>query len=263
MDWRKTKTIFIFTFLILNIFLGYHLVEKRESSQLDIITEASIEEKFEVDEIIIGDIPKESVSASFLGGISRPFSEEDIEILEELGQEAIVIDSTHLFSMFEEPIELTETNLEARLLQILTEHVLLGDQYDLWAIEEEASSITFFQKYDNKFIYRNVGGMVVFNLNEDNHIVSYDQTFIDNIEPMDEPQDTITAIKALENLYYNSELKPSSSITDVELGYYPIVELPNSHILTPTWFIEINGEQDFFVNAFEGQVIKRENRKLE
>lgn len=71
LDWSKTKTIFIITFFILDIFLGYQFIQKKNSSQLDVILEATIEEQLEADGITYVDLPKEITKATYVSGKSK------------------------------------------------------------------------------------------------------------------------------------------------------------------------------------------------
>jgi regulatory protein YycI of two-component signal transduction system YycFG len=56
-------------------------------------------------------------------------------------------------------------------------------------------------------------------------------------------------------------LKKKDKVTDVEFGYYTFdLPLLNSQVLAPTWHIVVNGDTSYFVNAFEGQIIKKGNK---
>ena len=44
MDWSRTKTIFIVTFLMLNIFLTWQLIETNNANKLTMIAEATTQE---------------------------------------------------------------------------------------------------------------------------------------------------------------------------------------------------------------------------
>jgi regulatory protein YycI of two-component signal transduction system YycFG len=44
MDWSKIKTIFILTFLILDVYLLFQFMKIRDANKLEVITEASFEE---------------------------------------------------------------------------------------------------------------------------------------------------------------------------------------------------------------------------
>ncbi|WP_078378465.1 two-component system regulatory protein YycI [Sutcliffiella halmapala] len=265
MDWRKTKTIFIITFLVLNIFLGYQIYEKSVEAPLDLIAEPKIEEQFEADEITYDKLPKEPIKESYISGKSYKFTVENLEDLENKNQDVEIVDETILVGAFEEPIVIPENNTSSRFAQFLKDQILFGDKYEFWGYSEEANEVIFLQKHKNSLIYNSSNsGMLNLILDDKNNIVSYRQTFITDLEDMDEAQELINAFEALENMYNMNELKPGSHVTKVEFGYYTLVQYTNSHVLTPTWHIVVNGEQDYFVNAFEGQVITRkDNRAME
>ncbi|WP_339148241.1 MULTISPECIES: two-component system regulatory protein YycI [unclassified Sutcliffiella] len=268
MDWRKTKTIFILTFLVLNLFLGAKILDKREKSQLELLAEASTEEKFEVDEITYADLPKAPSKESYISGSSYVFTDEDVkELMEEKGQEVKRIDETTILAEWKEPIALPETNMTSKLNTVFQDQILFADQYKFWGFNPVSNTLYFFQQYDGKHIYSNSSGMVTVQLNELGEIVSYMQTYITDLEEMDVEQDVISVFNALENLYNSGDLRSRSHVSHMELGYYTLLDNTNSHVLIPTWHIVINEnknlEQDFFVNAFEGSIIKKDNRTLE
>lgn len=68
-------------------------------------------------------------------------------------------------------------------------------------------------------------------------------------------------LKAIETLHQNGILKPKSNVTKVELGYSTLVQLTASQVLAPTWRIVVNGKDNLFVNAFEGQIINFNNEE--
>ena len=45
MDWNKSKSIFIMVFFVLDIFLLYQFLEKKDNYQFEYITEATIEDR--------------------------------------------------------------------------------------------------------------------------------------------------------------------------------------------------------------------------
>ncbi|MCM3618211.1 two-component system regulatory protein YycI [Sutcliffiella horikoshii] len=264
MDWRKTKTIFILTFLVLNIYLGVQILEKREQSQLELLAEASTEEKFEVDEITYADLPKAPPKESYISGSSYVFTDDDLEkLMEDKGQEVRRVDETTINAVWKEPIALPETNMTSRLNTVFQDQILFADQYKFWGYNQVTNTLYFFQQYDGKHIYSNSSGMVMVQLNELNQIISYVQTYITDLQEMDVEQDVISVFNALENLYNSGDLRPRSHVGHMELGYYTLLDNTNSHVLIPTWHIVIDEDQDYFVNAFEGSIIKKDNRTLE
>ncbi|WP_078543278.1 two-component system regulatory protein YycI [Litchfieldia alkalitelluris] len=257
MDWSKTKTIFIVTFLILNIFLGYQLMEKKDRSELDVIAEASIEEHLEAEQITYVELPKEQPKeGTYISGKTKFFTLEDIK---DLKNQEINIDTKALLqAKLNEPYKITESNFEPKLEQFLKDHVLNGESYELWKVDEEVGNIILFQKYEGKIFYndaKNISGLLVLKINKDKEITSYQQTMLYSFEEYDK-KEILPAIKAIENLYKNDHLKSGSKVTKIELGYYPLVQLSESQVLAPTWHIVVDSQVDYYVNAFEGQILE-------
>ena len=129
MDWSKTKTIFIITFLILDCFLGYQFMEKRNSSQLDVILETTIEEQLEANGITYVELPKEITKATYVSGKSKKFTDEEIKKLP--GQKVTVNDGTALKGTFIHPISLNFKD-PYRLKEFLQRHIINGKKYTFW-----------------------------------------------------------------------------------------------------------------------------------
>ncbi|WML55420.1 hypothetical protein RCG17_13015 [Neobacillus sp. PS3-12] len=58
MDWSKIKTIFILTFLILDVYLFYQFIKIRDNNKYEFATEATFEDKLKADEIKYIELPK-------------------------------------------------------------------------------------------------------------------------------------------------------------------------------------------------------------
>ncbi|KYD21143.1 two-component system regulatory protein YycI [Parageobacillus toebii] len=260
MDWSKTKTIFIITFLILDCFLGYQFMEKRNSSQLDVLLEATIEEQLEANGITYVELPKEITKATYVSGKSKKFTDEEIKKLP--GQKVTVNDGTALKGTFIHPISLNFKD-PYRLKEFLQRHIINGKKYTFWTFDEKSNTVVCYQTYDGKIIYNNESSKLLIHLNEKSEAVSYEQTMLDDLQKYERKQDVVPAIKAIETLYNKGYLQPRDRVTSVELGYYGLVQFTTSQVLTPTWHIVINGKEDYFINAFEGQIINDEGKILE
>ena len=66
MDWSRAKTIFIITFLLLDIFLIQQLISQRNENTFDTIEEITIDERLEAQNIQVNDLPTEPTSAPYL-----------------------------------------------------------------------------------------------------------------------------------------------------------------------------------------------------
>ncbi|TYR80282.1 regulator [Priestia megaterium] len=259
MDWSKTKSIFIVTFLVLDLFLAYQFIKKHDQDQYSLFVESSVEEQLAAEGITYNQLPKNISAASSLNGKSKTFNEEELKTLKK--QKASLLDEQTIESILDEPIPLPEKNTKAKLKQFLKEYVFSGESYTFWSMNKERNLLTFYQRYNGKTIYDNESGIVVVHLNEKNEIVSYEQTLLENIEKLDDKQEVLLPIKAIENLYLKEELKANSKVTKVELGYYTFdLPLPSSQVLAPTWHIIVNENTHYFVNAFEGQIIQKSTK---
>ncbi|WP_449538258.1 two-component system regulatory protein YycI [Ferdinandcohnia sp. Marseille-Q9671] len=254
MDWSKTKTLFIITFLILNVFLGYQLAQKKDGSQLDVIAEATIDEKLATEEISYELLPKEPKELSYISGKVKVFTEEDIK---DLKNQEINIDSPGVLKgIFKEPVKLSLTD-HVKINQFVKENMIDGDKYSTWKVDVETGTILLYQHYENYKVFgesTNISGLMLLNVNEENEVISYQQTLIPEFEKH-ELVELITPIQTLENLFDNGHLKSGSHVTKVEIGYYPLVPFSESQLLAPTWHVVIDDKTEIYVNAIEGQII--------
>jgi regulatory protein YycI of two-component signal transduction system YycFG len=241
-------------FLILDLFLAFQFVEKRNSNQLGLLAEATLEDQLKENDITYVDLPKEPIKETYISGTSRVFTGEDLLKLK--GQKPQIINKTKIYSQFEKPIPVAEKTPEW-LSSFIKSNVLMGDSYVFWGIEEETDILIFFQKYKGRTIFYNNNAVLAIQLNDRNEMVSYQQTILADIEEMqvDEGQTgSFTALKAIENMYERNELKQGSKVTKVDHGYYTLIK--DSQVFVPTWHFIIDNKENYFVNAFEGHIIR-------
>lgn len=256
-DWSKTKTIFIITFLVLDLFLIYQFIEKRNLSQLDLIREASIEEQLETEEITYPQLPRLADEADYIiYGQEKAFTLEEVDGLK--NQQINLDNPTKLFSTFIVPIKFTEENIDTKIVQFIKDNIAYGSSYLYWKYDKDSKTIILFQHYKNNTFFNipnNSSGQVLLQLNENNEIISYSQTLLTDIEEY-KREEMLTSIQAIEYLYKSDYLKSGSEVTRIEFGYYPLVTLSKSQVLTPTWHIIVDDRMDYYVNAIEGQIIE-------
>lgn len=256
MDWSKTKTIFIVVFLILNAFLISQYMEKKEESDLQVITNPEIEDNLKGNGIKYKTLPKQASKEQYMGAKSKVFTKEELKKLK--NQQNDSFNEHKILMKLDKPYLLGEKvdRLES-LNKFVRENVLNGDKYKFWKLEEESNAIVYYQTYKNKMIYNNNNAKLVLLLNSFGEITSYEQTYLEDFEPLTEEREEVKpAIKALEALFFQGYLQPNNTITEVELGYYNLIPFTASHVLTPTWHVRIDDKEDFYVNAFDGQIIQ-------
>ncbi|MFD1706076.1 two-component system regulatory protein YycI [Siminovitchia sediminis] len=257
MDWGKLKTIFIIAFLILDIYLLTQLLNKQEVNKLEVKADVSLEENLNNDGIDYSGLPNDQVKDQYMSANTKSFSEKEVENLKD--QSVTIVDDSIIYSELRHPILVEEDFDIQEIEQLVKSSVLYGEQYVFGHYDEEAGTITFYQKYKDKILFKNRSAHIVFYMDNDRKIESYEQTMLETFEPISEKEEVLPAIRAVKAVYRNRLLQPDSDIVQAELGYYTVVNMEATQVLTPTWHIvaEHNGEQEsMLVNAFEGQVIE-------
>ncbi|MGE8204802.1 two-component system regulatory protein YycI [Heyndrickxia sp. NPDC080065] len=261
MDWNKTKSMFIFVFLILDIFLLVQFRSQYMDSKIETLKGTSLEDKLEDAKITYdGSLPPDAIKSQYVSAKTKTFSEEETK---DKTDQVITIgpNKTTLLSTFKKPIKLkSETDqIKIQLESILKGNILFGDQYKFWKYDKEQKIIVFYQTFEDKMFFRNKSGCVLLHVNDKNEVDSYKQTLLEKIEKRG-GEKVIAAITAIGNLYDKHMLLENSKIKSAELGYYTLIEPTETQMLVPTWHfvVDHNGEiDDLYVNAIEGRVIPK------
>lgn len=254
MDWSKIKTIFIISFLFLDIYLMYQFLLLRDANKYKFLSEVSLEDNLKTNEIDFVELPKEIVKDQYLSAKPKEFGKDELALLKE--QTITIVDGTLIQSVLSNPVPLSVNFDPLEAQSFLQSYVLFGDEYGFSQLDEQLKTITYYQKHDNKMFYENMNGKVTLYLNNNFQIVSYSQTYLKSIENLTEKEEVLSALKAIETLYQKGILKPKSKITNVELGYSTLFQLAASQVLTPTWHFVVEDKEHLYVNAFEGQIIQ-------
>ncbi|RTR25568.1 hypothetical protein EKG37_22815 [Robertmurraya yapensis] len=262
MDWSRIKTIFIVTFLILNIYLLNEFYKTYD--KLDFMSETSFENKLKTEEIEYKELPKNIKRDKYVSATPKKFAKDELGKIADTtltGQSITIKNETMIEAILDEPYPINQENVAEQLGPFLQNNIYKGDQYKFWKVNETEQTITYYQQIEGKQLYKNLNGELTFYVNEEQEIIGYKQTLLENFEEFSEDVNVYQPIDAIETLYENGELPFGSKITKVELGYYTLVHLTSSQVLTPVWRVVVNGEEDLFVNAVEGQIIQLNNEE--
>ncbi|MGP7818853.1 two-component system regulatory protein YycI [Niallia sp. 01092] len=270
MDWNKIKTIFIIAFFVLDIYLIYEYTDLKQSQHFDNREEASVENTLASNDISYNAsaLSKSGLKDQYLAAKSKIFSNEEVkkwkqELLK--GQEITIIDGNILQSILENPISLSDPFKQEDLTDFIHHHVMYGDQYRYW--EKTDNTVTYYQQYNEKMLYQNSNGKLTFFLNQQNKVVSYNQTYLENIKEIGEKEALSRPVDAIYTLFMNSYIDNGSDIKDVEFGYYSQQQSSSTQVLSPAWRVIGDNGKNLFVKAFafDRQIIKinSEQDKLE
>lgn len=267
MDWNKTKSIFIFVFLILNIFLySQYLGSRNEEKKLEVIEESTkIEAQLKEENITYIALPNNIDSASYLTGKVKSFIKADVPAL---GSPNVVIENdTKAYVTYAMPVKLQVGKGLERFTSFMQNYVYNGASYTLWEIDEENRTAIFFQRVNDRTLYYNIGAVLTVHWNEAGAVYGYEQTMLEKTEELEQKETILSPIQVIQILYSKNLLKPDSRISSMKLGYSTLVQLTQTQVFAPTWEVRVktegNGDEQYFVNAVEGKVIDIEQGFVE
>ena len=259
MDWNKTKTIFIIVFSILNVFL-YSLYINRltDAQNVQVMEKTPVEDLLKMDNISYGNLPPYINDPSYLSAKFLTFTADEVAGLE--GQQAVIVDETHLKSKLKEPVSIMTTKGDLDFTDFLSKYVLNGSEYTLWEVDEEERSALFFQKAKNNPIYFSRNAMLRIFWKEDGKVNRYEQSMLGEFDTFNRKKDLIPPIEAIGNLYSRGYLPQDSTLKQMTLGYSPLVQVTETQVFAPTWHVRVELKEgtieDYFINAIEGKIIE-------
>jgi regulatory protein YycI of two-component signal transduction system YycFG len=261
MDWSRAKSIFIITFLLLNLFLGYQLNEKRNANKISLLAEATLQERLsEMNIIISADLHEEQLTGTYISGLTDVSLKSVIEG-KNFAQQVNMIDDEVIEVQLNRPYSLDSGNRNIRVdsKEFLLHYVSFGDEYRYSHYDDQLNQIFFYQTYEGKMVDNYESGRfpLVLHLDEHYRITAYEQHYLTlhPIHPQGKEQEIITGIKAIEKLFNEHLIPPDSEINKVELSYFSFFSKPlgEVQVFAPMWNIGVNG-QVFYVNAIDGAV---------
>jgi regulatory protein YycI of two-component signal transduction system YycFG len=278
-EWNRTKTIFIIVFLILDIFLAFQYFDKRSNNQFPILEKSTLQEDMKADHISYGNLSKETSKGSSISAQKRVFKQSEIKSLKGQKPKALMNTAkenalTEIEMEFETPIALPKADMETKAREIVNEEIIDGNKYKLWKVDKSGKQIVFFQTYNGNYIFQDRQnddntemGEVVLYLNNKNEVVSYKQSMLQDIKEV-KTESLISAVGAVEALYYPDYLKKYSKIKSAELGYFTQYPLASAQIFVPVWRIEVERKTDdktiheeFIVDARDGALLQSQEKK--
>lgn len=299
MNWRRTRLIFIAAFLILDVFLGVQLYEKRKSAdEIPPLSETSTpEETLKENNITYpSDIPDIS-SVAYIKGENQYFGSKtddgdgedndgeslppELEMLEEgtdgkdVQDIKVGIGNTTIRSTFAEPLDVPENPYEpSAFTEFLNTYVYRGSEYRLWKVDESSESLIFVQTHEGRPVFskskNQTGSLQVWT--EDGKMTKYQQSYL-NFDTYGKEKNMVSATKAMANLLQAGDLPVGGTVASVELSYDNLIEqdLGDVKVFVPAWHILVEtydsrdetGYEEHFVNALTGVIQTLEEEETE
>jgi len=253
MNWKLTKTLFIFVFILVNIFLVIVYIDKVNKSQVN-DSEKVNEVNFQQEEI---DVPKDVLNQNVkIVNLNKLLPVQRIsQVMRKIIQACKrLIPIKHLKEIFDKGVQVSDKNLQD-IKEYIAKKIFNGKEYQLSDLTKD--KVTYEQTYKDYPIMNNSKARLTFNLS-DGKATSYKQTTMDDIQVAKGSNSTkkqvITPRKAIEALYYNRYLKQNDQVLDARLGYYSVVKETNVQLLQPNWEIKVKHKgkdevQTYYVEA--------------
>lgn len=266
MDWSKAKTLLILTFLILNVYLVVQLMDRMIEPRI-VATTASgktILKDREIDEKQLQSVSRDIgyLTAEVDTGSLAPTSSSPIK-------DAItsVQNQVEWSVRLAKPAPLDPKAMRDAATAFVQSSINHGSDYTFWKFDNKHNEMTFVQTYKGQPLYSTpeqsrednamIGpSLLVLQLNDDKEIVSYRQRHLNEVVRQAQDVTLLSASEAVIQLSEQGLFPASKRMTGHKLGYFCLVTegTKSVQILPPTWQIELDGEELYFVNAIDGGV---------
>lgn len=151
MQWSQIKTLFILTFLILNIYLAVQLINKQKQADLAVLEhgQSSFEEVLQSENITIPDSLQDEAEERFISVRQKVFTEEDIEgISGHDNLDTVIVNKNLLVSVFDKPLAIPKDseNSPGDIKGFLQDYIAFADDYKFWNWNKDLNILIFSKK---------------------------------------------------------------------------------------------------------------------
>ena len=241
MDFRRSTLVLIISFLFLDIFLFGTFWQMEKEIKTPLNTSINVMEQMRTDGITVTGV-NTTVESLPIIQISPTNIEHLISILP---SQVATYDKGVISSQLLAPIQLTlDANSIATMDNFaeLTSYVesgsiINGNQYTWFNYNPTTRKVIYAQRA-NQIPVMDGSSQIIFTLNANNQVISYEQTFAGNAEVLGANRALITSQKAMEVLYLAGRIPTRSTVSVVRLSYYKSLALKDLSIYSPAWYVE-------------------------
>ncbi len=265
MDFRRSTLVLILSFFFLDIFLFGTFWQMKKEVKSSLNTSINVMEQMRTDGITVTGV-NTTVESLPIIQISPTNIEHLISILP---SQVATYDKGVISSQLLAPIQLTlDANTTATVENFaeLTSYVesgsiINGNQYTWFNYNPTTRKVIYAQRA-NQIPVMDGSSQIIFTLNANNQVISYEQTFAGNVSVLGTNRTLITSQKAMEVLYLAGRIPTRSTVSVVRLSYYKSLALKDLSIYSPAWYVEfkqIDGKTLVRrVDAIRGTVLTNE-----
>lgn len=264
MDFKKIEIIFIVTFLVLNGYLLYRVLDNYENGFTgNAATQINLAQEMKDENIELPEFEDEEHDVPYVQAAANNLLEENAEQLTK--QTGVIEDNGSLYaSILSDPIQLSEgeelTTKDIATLSefVLSDAILFGEEYQFIRYVPSTRQIIYGQVANNIPIVDGTSN-IIFHLNGKKEIISYEQTYAGPVTVQGQSRKLITDQDAVEILYQNSEVPSGAKVRKPLLIYNRTLSLEDLSMYVPVWLVEVVTSTDTIikkVDAVNGNVIQ-------
>ena len=241
MDFRRSTLVLIISFLFLDIFLLGMFWQMKNEVKTPLNTSINVMEQMRTDGITVTGV-NTTVESLPIIQITPTSIESQVNTLP---SQVATYDKGVISSQLLAPIQLTlDANANATIENFaeLTTYVesgsiIHGNQYTWFNYNPTTRKVIYAQRA-NQIPVMDGSSQIIFTLNANNQVISYEQTFAGNAEVLGTNRALITSLKAMEVLYLAGRIPTRSTVSVVRLSYYKSLSLKDLSIYSPAWYVE-------------------------
>lgn len=265
MDFKKIESIFLITFLFLNIYLLIGFLNRSDLQYASTAPgQVNLIREMEQIGIELPTLNEEDQSVYYVQADRNELLEENIDQLENQAG-SIAQDGTLYTSILSDPIEIegnpddgfTEADYARLDAFIESGAVLFGEEYAYLRYDNAENRFVYAQQVEGIPVADGTSEISLF-YGSDGNIISYQQSYAGPMTMQGSPLEVITDRQAIEILFQNNEISSNSIVRQPILSYQRTLYLEDLSMYGPIWYIPVidsNGERVLRVDAFERSII--------
>ena len=262
MDFRRSAIVLIVCFFFLDVFLFGLVWQKKVESKTPLNTSINVIDQMKQDGITLPSLTSTDETAPIIQ--LTPVSIESG--LNNLQNQIVSLEKNVINAELVPPIQLSLSNpVNAESFNDLTafinNKVLFGDKYVWSSYNATTRKVIYTQKADKLSIMDGTSQIIV-TLNTNDQAVSYEQTYVGNVQVLGNERSLITAQSAVEVLFLAGKIPAKSTVSTVKLSYFQSLVLKEFSIYSPAWYVEIRQADGQLVarrvDAIHGTVLTNE-----
>lgn len=241
MDFRRSTIVLIIGFFLLDLFLFGTFWQMRSEGRVPMNANINVMDQMRSDGITVTGVNTTVESLPIVQ--ATPVNLENV--LTNVSNQVISYDRGVITSQLLVPIQLSLDNVTTPTADNFAEltsfveggSVLNGEQYTWFSYNPTTRRVIYAQRANRTPIVDGTS-QIVFTLNANHQVVSYDQTYAGTVAAIGDNRTLITSQRALEILYLAGRVPSRSTVSVVRLSYYQSLSLNDLAIYSPAWYVE-------------------------